>query len=874
MAEQRLEMRINASAKQAVNSLKQLNASLVQVRQNLDATLGNKEQLKQLDKGIKETSKTVQTESKNMATALAKISVIIYTLRRAFRFLGKGIKEAMDYREVTHLFNTVFSRVGYQVGDAFTESMFENLEDFQESFKYLGFDDKTVMNFQAVFAQMSNAMGVASEDAVNLSSSFTALGTDMTSLFNLASSDEAMQKLQAGLAGQIRPLRRIGVDISKTTLMQEAYNRGINKSIEVMSAQEKIQLRYIAIMKQLQVAMGDLPKTIETPANQFRIFKEQVTQLARAIGTVFLPIVGVLLQYLNGIMMALTPVLEGFAKLVGYEKPEREPVDRDQIIGMGDDFELGIGEEFEEAEESSKQIKRNLMGFDEINILDTSGGQEAYSSFGFGDDIADMTENYLSFREKLIGDMDYIPRNVSEKLEEGFENFGKTVQPTIDAFKNLYNATEPFTGGVVDTLKIFVNDVLFPMGGFVLNEALPPFINAISDAVRIFGTTVIPPAKDALNWYVNDFLKPIGEFVGNELVEFLDELAEKTGLMSDETEKFREENSILYDSLYEIFKGVLLVITALTTFKAITIIVTKVIALGASIVGIFAKGFALVVTVGKLVIGVVSALSGGLVLLAGAFGVTLSPILATVLAIGTLIFIVYQLYKNWDEILSWMKENVFSLYELISNVVYHIKKIFAGLVNFIGGVLTGDWERAFKGLKTIAINIAKGIGSAFLDAINTIIDSINWLAKMSNKIFGTEFGEIGNFDNPFSQIKEDVEWTRVEVDKMIDDLKYKKDDKKLEFFGWETLPSGLEMPFGSTDEMFGGTRQTSQNISDNLATQIGLGTEASFPDRRSMSDYIEEQEVELVIDGRQIGKAVIPYIREEAGRLGVDLNLS
>ena len=85
------------------------------------------------------------------------------------------------------------------------------------------------MNYQAVFAQMSDSW-VFTRNSYAISESFTALGADLSALFNLPIED-AMLKLQCGLAGQIRPLRQLG-DISKTTLM-EARRRGSRSQLRL-----------------------------------------------------------------------------------------------------------------------------------------------------------------------------------------------------------------------------------------------------------------------------------------------------------------------------------------------------------------------------------------------------------------------------------------------------------------------------------------------------------------------------------------------------------------------------------------------------------------------------------------------------------------
>lgn len=86
----------------------------------------------------------------------------------------------------------------------------------------------------------------------------------------------------------------------------------------------------------------------------------------------------------------------------------------------------------------------------------------------------------------------------------------------------------------------------------------------------------------------------------------------------------------------------------------------------------------------------------------------------------------------------------------VKNMWNSVKLIFDGLIDFIRGVFTGDWERAwngvvkifggiFSGLKTIA----KAPINAVIGLLNGAIGGINSLIKGANKIPGVNIGTIG-----------------------------------------------------------------------------------------------------------------------------------
>lgn len=75
-----------------------------------------------------------------------------------------------------------------------------------------------------------------------------------------------------------------------------------------------------------------------------------------------------------------------------------------------------------------------------------------------------------------------------------------------------------------------------------------------------------------------------------------------------------------------------------------------------------------------------------------------------------------------------------SINETLGNLIDAVEEIFGGIVNFIAGVFTQDWDRAWEGVKSIFTGIWNGIISALEGAVNLIIKGINWLISQLNKV--------------------------------------------------------------------------------------------------------------------------------------------
>ena len=89
-------------------------------------------------------------------------------------------------------------------------------------------------------------------------------------------------------------------------------------------------------------------------------------------------------------------------------------------------------------------------------------------------------------------------------------------------------------------------------------------------------------------------------------------------------------------------------------------------------------------------------------------------------------------------VIEWLVQNVTtnlsSTFDFIGKIVKNIIGIFNGIITFITGVFSGDWSKAWEGIKTIFQNIVGGLGELIKRPINTIIDSINAFIRGINKI--------------------------------------------------------------------------------------------------------------------------------------------
>ncbi|MEG1619606.1 MAG: hypothetical protein RR335_08610, partial [Eubacterium sp.] len=332
-----------------------------------------------LHKSTTKTSSAFDGLRKSLSGSVIKFGILYAGAHRVASKLGEFVTESNAYVENLNLFTV-------SMGDAA-----DSAKAFAEMVSgKLGLDPSAFMRYQGILQQITTGFGVASSKASVMSKNLTQIGYDISSFFNLGIT-ESMEKLQSGIAGELEPLRRIGYALDEATLQQVAYNHGVDISIRKMTQAQKSQIRYIAIMEQSGNVMGDMARTIITPANSMRILSQQVTLLARAIGNMLIPMLTRLLPYLIAVIQYATVAANRLASLWGFKIPE---IDYGDGLSAGteatEDLSNGFNDVADATDEATKALQKYLAPFDEINKPSSSSETSKPTSDkdnSFGNDL-------------------------------------------------------------------------------------------------------------------------------------------------------------------------------------------------------------------------------------------------------------------------------------------------------------------------------------------------------------------------------------------------------------------------------------------------------------------------------------------------------
>jgi hypothetical protein len=345
----------------------------------------------------KTSASSINILSQSYANLYAKLRMAITGVKAVGGVIAKWIKSSNTYVEDLNLFNTTLGSYASEAHN-YAESVSE----------LMGIDPGDFLRNEGTFMAITEGFGVASDQAYLMSKNLTQLGYDLSSFFNI-SVEDAMQKVQSGISGELEPLRRLGYDLSVARLQQDAYTLGIKKSVSSMTQAEKSQLRYYEMLTQVTVAQGDMARTLDAPANQLRILQAQLSQCARALGNIFIPALNAVLPYAIAFVKVIRLVANSIASLVGFTLPE---IDYSSLDKTGT-AAGSASDALADATDSAKKFQKTISGFDELNIQTETSGSAGAGAYG-GNDLGINLPSY-----DFIGEATQSRINeITDKLKE------------------------------------------------------------------------------------------------------------------------------------------------------------------------------------------------------------------------------------------------------------------------------------------------------------------------------------------------------------------------------------------------------------------------------------------------------------------------
>lgn len=445
-----------------------------------------------------------------------KWTAVLYAGKKAVQTISDWVSYSNEYVENMNLFSVSMGR--------YAEEAYNYGKQVE---KVMGIDLSEWIRGQGVFNQIATGFGIAEDKAYTMSKGLTQLSYDLASFFNL-DTEEAMNKVRSGISGELEPLRNLGYALDQATLKQVALDHGITKSISSMTQAEKAQLRYIAIMEQSENAIGDMARTLMSPANAQRVLTAQTDRLKRSLGQLFTPLAMKVVPVLTAITQLTTELVQDMAALVGFELPKIESTDAENNK-----------EAWEEANEELQEYQRTILGFDQINKM--NGAKDVVSNIMGGDLGIDLSVYDYDFLGKANEEVDKIKKKISEffnmfrndtsvkalteALGSGFRTAGKAVEEVVGWVEPLYNnIVVPFVEGAAPYMESFFGKMQ------TLNEEMEKSTvwQDLNDMVLSVSKALGPMMKD-----IGEALGMLADFGGTLILEAWGDLERQIKIVSN-----------------------------------------------------------------------------------------------------------------------------------------------------------------------------------------------------------------------------------------------------------------------------------------------------------------------------------------------------
>lgn len=667
----------------------------------------------------------------------AGLSIAAFT-----KFTKDCIEVGSNVTEVQNVVDTAFKDLSGQA-DQWASNAMTNF----------GLSELSAKKYMGVFGQMSNAMGITGQAALDMAEDVTGLTGDVASFYNL-STDEAYTKLKSIWTGETETLKDLGVVMTQTNLDQYALNNGFGKTTAKMTEQEKVMLRYQYVTSALSNATGDFVKTQDSWANQTRILTLRFQQLKASLGKGFIALFTPILRGFNNLLAGLQKVADGFSSFVqmltGADVSTSMGSISSDIAGIGDDASSAadnVGDIGSAAKKTAKDIEKSLAGFDQINKLteptddsSDSSGSTGGTSSGIGSvdlvpDVSGSTSNATS----AISDFVNKAKKELDKLRKW------SVSTFSPSMSKIWDGLTKNTDTAKKNLTSAFNDIK-ALGPPLLNYFNGPFTNYLVTWVDTNGS-ILNGLFDSFNTVFSDvWNKAAYPILANFVSVGLPMLTD-----------FASQTLSLNGTIFDTFKASWNSLWSEGVSPAIESISNVWIGLVNTMAGawnewgepIFTGIKAAVKTTGDVFLDIWNNMlqpvwENALDVIDRVWSEHLQPLLANFLDfVGEVVTCATTIYNNFiAPVVGFLSELLgpifIAIFDSIGNKVGVVVgtiadlmndtiTVFKGVIQFIKSVFSGDWEGAWNGIVTAFDGIFSGIADIAKGPINMVIGLINGL---------------------------------------------------------------------------------------------------------------------------------------------------
>lgn len=521
--------------------------------------------------------------------------------------------------------------------------------------------------------------------------------------------EDTMERIRSGMLGSTEAIEDLGINVNVAMIEStNAFKQFANgKSWQQLDFQTQQQIRLMAILEQANQKYGDT--LANTTATQMQMFRAELNNVKLSLGQAFMPILNTVLPLLTALASKLAYVMNIVAQFTQalFGKPAQAQAQATAISQQASAAN-DLGDSLGSAAKEAKKAKGALAGFDEINNLSKSAGDSGSSGGGSGAgggvNIPGMDTS--SFADSTV--------EVSKKVQEMANKVKKTLSNLANFFKQNKEIIISVISGLVAGFSAFqiitnwTNIIAAFKGAFV---ALSAAIGGISwPVVAVAAAIALVVANLVYLWQTNEGFRTSVIEAWNQIVEFITTVV--TDMWSIIQEIWNTYGQTLINNIAGAMESIQAIILAVWE-GFLQPVITQALEFLTNMWNNHIKGVIQVMGefVMKLINGALEIWNNFIVPIRLWLINTLAPVFRVVF--GVILDVLAVAIAN------------------ISNFVKNALNFFGGIVDFLVGIFTGNWNKAWNGIKTSF----KAVGDYLIGVWNIVKGPFSTVASWFTSIF-------------------------------------------------------------------------------------------------------------------------------------------
>lgn len=532
----------------------------------------------------------------------------------------------------------------------------------------------------------------------------------------------------------------IGSTVSKTFGSSEKRSRrsmnGLQKGARGLARSVKSAFKSAFLMAGLYAAFRGIKALIGDAVKSNKEFSQSLNLIKGNLKVAFTPIINAVIPVLNQLAATFAAVTKAIATAIAG------------LFGQTYEQALAATKKLDQTTAAAKKASATL-GIDELNVIGKDEGAADLGALDSAKYSEEAMQKIERFQAALSGFGAWVDQNVFAPIRDNLSKFStpfaklkglfkgvsdgfkKNMKPLGDWFKNDLPKAISSGIGTVSTVLSGLLDTLGSIGSGIVSAIQPavdwmstdglPMLSDVFCEISKTAESMFSSVKSVFDRLWADAVEPVVGWIGDAV----------TDLFTDAKARWDEYGAPIFAAVQEAFEKSKNIFESLwnNTLKPIFDEVYK------AMTDLWETSLRpLLNKLGEFKDKLVQA---ALTI----YNRVIAPIVQ---------WVVDYLYPKIVPVIQGIIRNVKSVIRPIIDAVKSIFAALGGLLDFITGAFSGDWEKAWTGIKDFVkglwdglLNILKAPINGIIGLINNVIRGINGTIDMINGIPGVNIGHIG-----------------------------------------------------------------------------------------------------------------------------------